>query len=278
MLIFLQTTVTQITDGQLQAGHTSTGSGGSTVIQIGDGQLQAGYDTFDNGNGNDDSFEYARHARGLASVAGGAGDYSDSDDSDPDSDPDSSDDSSEFEIETPITTVRSGAKRRWDGSDSGERTKRVCLANYPSPPPSPDAPRKFTPKKLASKQLIPIKLTPPKKLTPKKPTPKILSPKTTPSTPEKAGKKGGSWSDEEHAAIEHALRELRANEASRGITGTKGIRDVALWSHISTELEGHSVTRSPSACKNYWSRYGRVRSGFDERAIPIPGQLATSLQ
>jgi hypothetical protein len=90
-------------------------------------------------------------------------------------------------------------------------------------------------------------------------------------------KKGNSWSDKEYAAIYHELRALRTLEARRGISRTRGLRDVALWTHISIALEHHQVHRSASACKNFWSRYGRVRSGYDERAIPTT-QLATSLQ
>ena len=105
-----------------------------------------------------------------------------------------------------------------------------------------------------------------------------LSPTRSPQATEVKTVKKKEWNKEEYTAIETALRALRAEEASRGVSGLKGVRDIKLWTRISKELGQQGINRSYSACKNYWSRYGRVRSKFDERAIPIPGQLATSLQ
>ena len=88
-----------------------------------------------------------------------------------------------------------------------------------------------------------------------------------------------TWSEMEQNAIEHEIRRLRAEEASMGLTGKKGLRDTKLWGEISRNLlANHQVNRSASACKNQWSRYGRARSGFDERAEKDPNNLATSVQ
>lgn len=87
-----------------------------------------------------------------------------------------------------------------------------------------------------------------------------------------------AWDDHEHSVIVSELRELRSTERADGRVGKLGLRDVKLWTYISNRLGASGIYRTPSACKDYFSRYGRLRSGFDERAIPVPHQLATSTQ
>jgi hypothetical protein len=102
--------------------------------------------------------------------------------------------------------------------------------------------------------------------------------RAAPAAPRKKTQKSGTWDTFEHNCIEIELRSLRNEERLCGLVGTQGLRDINLWTYISNQLADLGITRSQSACKNYWSRYGRARSYFDERAIPIPHQLATSLQ
>jgi hypothetical protein len=65
-----------------------------------------------------------------------------------------------------------------------------------------------------------------------------------------------TWSLAEERAINQAIRNIRATEDA---TGTHS-RDVKFWTMVSDE-----VGRTPSACKNYWSRRGRKWWDFDER-------------
>ena len=87
-----------------------------------------------------------------------------------------------------------------------------------------------------------------------------------------------SWNDHEFQAILYEFQTLRAGEARRGIPRNRGLRDVRLWTAISDALVKHDVLQTASACKNFWSREGRSKSGFDERANPEPNNLATSVQ
>lgn len=97
------------------------------------------------------------------------------------------------------------------------------------------------------------------------------------SNPAPRGKR--SWNDTEHAAIEDELRRLRREEQADGLTGKLGLRDERLWRYIANVLqERHSVDRSLAGCKYYWGRFGRARSGFDERAVQEGKSLSTSVQ
>lgn len=248
--------------------------------------------------------EYA--SPGYASSEDASSDYTTSEDGDHTDDEDI-DDASDFELTTPNhSQIIRSAKRRLDTIDSEQRVaKRVCRSSTPSYfsnnrpnarptknvhvnngsgergakrvriSPSPSYPSNNSQNiQSAERRQVNTDLG-------ERAAKRIRSSQSLPNPadtpPEKGSKKGGTWTDIEHAKIERELRSLRAEEARRGIDRMKGLRDVALWSHISSVLETLGVYRSPSACKNYWSRYGRVRSGYDERAIPTD-QLATSLQ
>jgi hypothetical protein len=88
-----------------------------------------------------------------------------------------------------------------------------------------------------------------------------------------------SWDEKEHDAIEAELRRLRSEEEKDGLTGKSGLRDEKLWGYISRVLqERHNVKRSLAGCKYYWGRFGREKSGFDERAIKDEKKLSTSVQ
>lgn len=88
-----------------------------------------------------------------------------------------------------------------------------------------------------------------------------------------------SWDATEHSAIDKELRRLRDEEANNNLTGTLGLRDEKLWGHISRTLrERHNIHRSLAGCKYYWGRFGREKSGFDERVYKDPQKLSTSVQ
>jgi hypothetical protein len=112
------------------------------------------------------------------------------------------------------------------------------------------------------------------------------APKKTPGTssrPERssaaAPKRPNGWSDIEHNAIDTLVRNRRQTEQS---TSSRPLRDMSLWTLISDQLSrAYTIARSPLACKNYWCRYGRARSGFDERGGQTDGvqrSLVTSAQ
>lgn len=88
--------------------------------------------------------------------------------------------------------------------------------------------------------------------------------------------KNAAWNDTEYDGLHKLLMEQRAHEKA---TNQKLLRDVKLWSLMSDRLkEFHNIERSPASCRAFWSRDGRTRSKFDERANPNPNMLATCLQ
>jgi hypothetical protein len=88
--------------------------------------------------------------------------------------------------------------------------------------------------------------------------------------------KHAAWNDTEYDGLHKLLMEQRAHEKA---TNQKLLRDVKLWSLMSDRLkEFHNIERSPASCRAFWSRDGRTRSKFDERANPNPNMLATCLQ
>lgn len=49
----------------------------------------------------------------------------------------------------------------------------------------------------------------------------------------------------------------------------------ALWQRVSEEMISAGFNRTPHGVKNYWSRYGRIRSGYDERSVKRPEAMVT---
>lgn len=84
----------------------------------------------------------------------------------------------------------------------------------------------------------------------------------------------GSWAEDEHNALHMSLVNQRATEKAHDLTP---LRDVRLWSVMSDNMASLGHHRTFSACRLYWSRYGRASSGFDERVHPT-GTLVTSAQ
>ena len=79
--------------------------------------------------------------------------------------------------------------------------------------------------------------------------------------------------------IEMELRRLRREEEERGCNGRGVTRDEKLWAYMPEGLlRRHNIRRSLASCKYYWGRFGREKSGFDERIKKVPNNLSTSVQ
>jgi hypothetical protein len=87
------------------------------------------------------------------------------------------------------------------------------------------------------------------------------------------------WTEAEHKAITQELKTLRAREEREGRTGKLGLRDEKLWAYISKVLkEKYNIDRSLAGAKYYWGRFGRAKSGFDERVVKDAKNMSTSVQ
>lgn len=76
-----------------------------------------------------------------------------------------------------------------------------------------------------------------------------------------------SWTDEEHTIVLQELQLIRAKETRYGVARKKWCTGIELWGKIARALHRRNLesSRTPLAVSLYWNRYGRVRSGFDER-------------
>ena len=72
----------------------------------------------------------------------------------------------------------------------------------------------------------------------------------------------GGWSDFEADSL---YREMVALKQERIDAGEMELYDTKLFDALTIRLRRHDVSRTASACKNYWSRYGRDRYQVDER-------------
>lgn len=100
-----------------------------------------------------------------------------------------------------------------------------------------------------------------------------------PGTGTGSGRRNGPWIQAEKDAIEQIIREQRHYESLRGTT--RALYDMRLFAMCSREMTSRfNFNRSPVACKNYWCRFGREKTGFDERsnAARIQRPLTTSAQ
>ena len=88
--------------------------------------------------------------------------------------------------------------------------------------------------------------------------------------------KNPSWSPREHDVLYELLKEFRKYEKLNSVKSP--LRDTKLWAVMSEKLKSYDILRTPMSCKNYWSRYGRAITEFDERAEPKPDMLATCVQ
>jgi hypothetical protein len=92
-----------------------------------------------------------------------------------------------------------------------------------------------------------------------------------------SNKKNSSWTDEEFQALWRLLAARRALEASDESMDV--LKDERLMAHMSEQLADEGIYRSKNACKNFWNRYGREWSKFEERVGNIINRsLTTSAQ
>lgn len=72
------------------------------------------------------------------------------------------------------------------------------------------------------------------------------------------------WPDEVYEALFEVIRNLQRAEMQNGNLIIS--RDMKLFNAASQKLlSDYSISRSGSSCKNFWNRYGRVRSLWDEK-------------
>jgi hypothetical protein len=90
-------------------------------------------------------------------------------------------------------------------------------------------------------------------------------------------KKNGSWSEGEYKALWRLLLARRDLESSN--ENLDILKDERLMQHMSLQLAEEGIFRSKNACKNFWNRYGREWSKFEERVGGVSNRsLTTSAQ
>ena len=82
-----------------------------------------------------------------------------------------------------------------------------------------------------------------------------------------ASSKTGLWSLEEYESLLSLLRARRQLEAREGLEILTGTR---LWIEITRSHQANGFDRSWEACKTFWNRQGRQRSGYNERVDVSP--------
>lgn len=75
------------------------------------------------------------------------------------------------------------------------------------------------------------------------------------------------WSPEEYESLLRLLKERRQLEADQGLEMLTGSK---LWIEITQSHKANGFDRSYEACKTFWNKQGRDRSGYDERIKPSP--------
>ncbi|CZT03613.1 uncharacterized protein RAG0_10332 [Rhynchosporium agropyri] len=90
---------------------------------------------------------------------------------------------------------------------------------------------------------------------------------------------GTLWTQYEHEAL-YVLLVAQRNEEIQGDTSVVPLKDATLFTKMVAELEAHfGVERTSDSARVYWNRYGRQKSGWDERCGVEPGcSLVTSAQ
>jgi hypothetical protein len=87
---------------------------------------------------------------------------------------------------------------------------------------------------------------------------------------------GSVWCKKEGRALYNLVKTRREFEQVHDLDPLK---DVKFWSLMSDRLARQNITRSGSACKNFWGRIGRGHFDYEERINPKnPGQKVTSAQ
>ena len=88
------------------------------------------------------------------------------------------------------------------------------------------------------------------------------------------------WTDAEHFAVLQELQLFRADETRRGISRKNWCIGMVFWGRIASALKKYNfaLARTPVSVSLYWNRYGRIRSGFDERRVAEPDRMLVSIQ
>jgi hypothetical protein len=81
-------------------------------------------------------------------------------------------------------------------------------------------------------------------------------------TSPQASSKTSIWSAEEFENLLRLLRARRELEESRGLELLSGLK---LWTEIAQSHRESGFDRTLEACKTFWNKQGRERSGYDER-------------
>lgn len=109
------------------------------------------------------------------------------------------------------------------------------------------------------------------------PAPAPVQPQPQPQPQQ--SQRAGAYSEEEHNALTACMQNLRQDEARRGIPDKMKLKDTKLYARMEREMRERGYDRSANSCKNYWNRYGRSQSGFEERVGIIKNaSLVTSAQ
>lgn len=105
---------------------------------------------------------------------------------------------------------------------------------------------------------------------------------STPANSTQAGTRGRraqGWDDRELQALISLVRAHHNQPIGPNGKKPEVLRDVRLFELMSRQLQQqHGIFRSAGACKNEWNRRGRQISGIENRKVPNPNQMATSLQ
>ncbi|KAL3424779.1 hypothetical protein PVAG01_04060 [Phlyctema vagabunda] len=99
-----------------------------------------------------------------------------------------------------------------------------------------------------------------------------LNPPNNNATGNQGRNRRGAWTAAEMTALCDAIVNRRNLEANNH--GAPRLVDVSLFRHVAQELAAQGINRTFGACKNQWSRFGRLQFGIDER---LPTNKARSL-
>jgi hypothetical protein len=101
---------------------------------------------------------------------------------------------------------------------------------------------------------------------------------TNPTQGAVASRKPKRWSNAETQALIALVAAHRNPPVGPNGRKSEILHDVRLFELMSCQLSLQGINRSSGACKNEWNRRVRQLSGIDNRKVPNPKQMATSLQ
>jgi hypothetical protein len=106
----------------------------------------------------------------------------------------------------------------------------------------------------------------------------ITATTANPTQTASASHKPKPWSNAETQALIGLVAAHRNPPVGPNGRKPEILHDVRLFELMSHQLRLQGIDRSAGACKNEWNRRGRQLSGIDNRKVPNPKQMATSLQ